>query len=230
MSDTEVQGSVLRLPMVYGPGDPLHRFFPLLKRFADGRSSILLPDDFASWRGPRGYVENVAHAIALAATSEQAAGRIYNICEEPSLSELEWQTRITKQMNWPGKFVVLPRERTPKHLLLPINTAQHVVASSERICAELGYEVWSKLTKRYGESSLGSSETRQAPSIRSSLITILKMRLLPTRLDSERFSLEKARRRRTRTNAYNMLGSSGVVRHSFEISSSGEGMKRGKNN
>src|SRR5713101_8049614 len=88
-----------------------HRFFPLLKRFADGRSSILLPDDFASWRGPRGYVENVAHAIALAATSEQAAGRIYNICEEPSLSELEWQTRITKQMNWPGKFVVLPRER-----------------------------------------------------------------------------------------------------------------------
>src|SRR6266849_792467 len=94
MSDTEVQGSVLRLPMVYGPGDPLHRFFPLLKRFADGRSSILLPDDFASWRGPRGYVENVAHAIALAATSEQAAGRIYNICEEPSLSELEWQTSL----------------------------------------------------------------------------------------------------------------------------------------
>jgi hypothetical protein len=42
--------------------------------------------------------------------------------------------------------------------------------------------------------------------------------------------LEEARRRRTRTNAYNMLGSSGVVRHSFEISSSGEGMKRGKNN
>ena len=139
MSDIEVRGTVLRLPMVYGPGDPLHRFFPLLKRCTDGRSSILLPDDFAAWRGPRGYVENVAHAIALAATSDQAAGRIYNICEEPSLSELEWQTRIAKQMNWPGKFVVLPRERTPKHLLLPGNAAQHVVASSERIRADLGY-------------------------------------------------------------------------------------------
>jgi nucleoside-diphosphate-sugar epimerase len=126
--------------MVYGPGDPLHRCFPLLKRLADGRSSILLSDDFAAWRGPRGYVENVAHAIALAATSDVAKGRVYNVCEEPVLSELEWQIRIAKQMSWPGKFVVLPRERTPKHLLLPGNAAQHVVASSERIRTELRYK------------------------------------------------------------------------------------------
>jgi len=125
--------------MVYGPGDPLHRFFPLLKRFADGRSSILLADDLAAWRGPRGYVENVAHAIALAATSDQAAGRIYNVCEEPTLSELAWQTKIGHQLKWPGKFLVLPREQTPRHLLLPGNAAQHVVASSERIRTELGY-------------------------------------------------------------------------------------------
>jgi nucleoside-diphosphate-sugar epimerase len=140
MNDPVVSGTVLRLPMVYGPGDPLHRFFPLLKRFADRRSSILLPDDFAAWRGPRGYVENVAHAIALAATSDQAAGRVYNICEEPTLSELVWQTRIAKQLNWPGRFVVLPRERTPKHLLLLGNSAQHVVASSECIRTELRYK------------------------------------------------------------------------------------------
>lgn len=140
MNDARLPGTVLRLPMVYGPGDPLHRWFPLLKRIADGRSSILIADDFAAWRGPRGYVENVAHAIALAATSDRAAGRIYNICAEPSLPELEWQRRIATQANWPGKFIVLPRSQTPKHLVLPGNAAQHVVASSERIRAELGYE------------------------------------------------------------------------------------------
>lgn len=140
MSDPAGQGSILRLPMVYGPGDPLHRFFPLLKRFADGRSSILLSEDFAAWRGPRGYVENVAHAIAVVATSDQTAGCIYNICEEPTLSDLAWQTKIAKQMDWHGRFVILPREQTPKHLLLPGNTAQHVVVSSERIRTELGYE------------------------------------------------------------------------------------------
>src|SRR6266550_5785408 len=89
LNSAEISGTVLRLPMVYGPGDPLHRFFPLLKRFADGRSSILLADDLAAWRGPRGYVENIAHAVTLAATSERAAG-VYNVGEEPTLSELEW--------------------------------------------------------------------------------------------------------------------------------------------
>jgi nucleoside-diphosphate-sugar epimerase len=63
-----------------------------------------------------------------------------NICEGPTLPELEWQGRIAKQMNWPGRFVVLPRERTPKHLLLPGNAAQHVVATSERIRTELRYK------------------------------------------------------------------------------------------
>jgi len=126
--------------MVYGPGDPLHRFFPLLKRIADGRSSILLADDLAAWRGPRGYVENVAHAIALAATSDQAAGRVYNICDEPTLTELAWQEKIAQQLHWPGNFVVLARERTPKHLLQAGNASQHVVVSSERIRTELRYK------------------------------------------------------------------------------------------
>lgn len=140
MNATGVRGTVLRLPMVYGPRDPLHRFFPLMKRCADGRSSIILCNEFAAWRGPRGYVENVAHAIVLAATSDRASGRVYNVCEEPVLPELEWQTRIAKQMGWPGKFVLLPREKTPKHLLQPGNAAQQVVASSQRIRTDLLYE------------------------------------------------------------------------------------------
>jgi nucleoside-diphosphate-sugar epimerase len=139
LNSPEVAATVLRLPMVYGPGDPLHRFFPLLKRFVDRRSSILLADDLAAWRGPRGYVENIAHAIALAATSDHAAGRVYNVCEEPTLSELAWQMRIATQAHWSGEFVVLPREKTPTHLLQPGNAAQHIVASSERIRADLRY-------------------------------------------------------------------------------------------
>ena len=139
LTSSEVKGIVLRLPMIYGPGDRLHRFFPLLKRFADGRSSILLADDLAVWRGPRGYVENVAHAVALAATSEQAAG-VYNVCEEPTLSEVEWQERIASQAHWHGQFIVLPRRKMPQHLLQPGNTAQHVVVSSQRIRTELHYK------------------------------------------------------------------------------------------
>ncbi len=71
MKDAEVRGTVVRLPMVYGPGDPLHRLFPLLKRIADGRRFVIFPDDFAAWRGSRGYVDNVAHAIALTAITKR---------------------------------------------------------------------------------------------------------------------------------------------------------------
>ena len=132
-------GTVVRLPVVYGPGDPLHRFFPVLKRCADGRPFILLPDDFAAWRSPRGYVDNVAHAIALACASEKSAGHTYNVCEEPCLSELEWQTRIAKQVDWPGKLIAIPKDLAPEHIVVPGNANQHMVVSSARIRSELGY-------------------------------------------------------------------------------------------
>lgn len=140
MNDRELPGTVLRLPMVYGPGDRLHRFYPMVKRIADRRRHIIFPETLASWRSPRGYVENVAAAIALAATDDRAAGCIYNVCEEPSFSELEWARKIASEMGWKGEFVVLPVERTPRHLLKPGNAAQHWTASSARIRHELGYE------------------------------------------------------------------------------------------
>jgi nucleoside-diphosphate-sugar epimerase len=140
MNDRELPGTVLRLPMVYGPGDPLRRFNSVVKRIADGRRHIVFPETLAAWRSPRGYVENVAAAIALAATDDRAAQRIYNVCEEPSFSELEWGRKIAAAMPWDGDFVVLPTESTPRHLLQPGNVAQHWTASSTRIRQELGYQ------------------------------------------------------------------------------------------
>jgi nucleoside-diphosphate-sugar epimerase len=140
MSSPDVPGTILRLPMVYGPGDVAHRFFPVLKRIADHRSAIILPEDFAAWRGPRGYVKNVAYALAILAADDRTAGRIYNVCDEPCLSELEWQKCIAKQTGWTGDFVVLPVADTPQHLRFPVNAAQHVVVSSDRIRSELAYK------------------------------------------------------------------------------------------
>jgi len=140
--DGRADGTVVRLPMVYGPGDPLHRLHGILKRIRDGRPAIILAEEHAAWRAPRGYVDNVAHAIAQASVSEDAVGRIYNVCEEPSLAELEWQAKVAAQAGWHGRWVVLPRRQTPKHLLMLGKASQHLVASSERIRRELGYREW----------------------------------------------------------------------------------------
>jgi nucleoside-diphosphate-sugar epimerase len=139
LSDSRLPGTVLRLPMVYGPGDPLHRLHPILKRIDDGRSAILIQEDAAAWRGPRGYVENVAAGIALAATSPQAAGRIYNIAEPLAFSEMEWARRIGQAAGWNGSVLAVPKERVPAHLRIPYNSAQHWTMSSARIRHELGY-------------------------------------------------------------------------------------------
>ena len=43
MNDRDLPATVLRLPMVYGPGDPLHRLYPVVKRIADKRRHIIFP-------------------------------------------------------------------------------------------------------------------------------------------------------------------------------------------
>jgi nucleoside-diphosphate-sugar epimerase len=139
LGDPNLPGTVLRLPMIYGPGDHLRRFHPVLKRIDDGRRRILLEEGWAGWRSPRGYVDNVAAAIALAAVSEQAGGRVYNVAEQPAFTELAWARKIAAATGWDGEFVVLPEDRMPAHLRQPGNSAQHWEADSSRIRRELGY-------------------------------------------------------------------------------------------
>lgn len=139
LGDNALPGTILRLPMVYGPGDYVHRFHPYLKRMDDSRPFILFSDDFAALRTPRSYVEDVAAGIVLAVNSAHVAGRIYNICEPEAFSELEWAKKISGITGWQGEFIVLPRAKTPPHLLWPYNTAQHLVVSSQRIRQEIGY-------------------------------------------------------------------------------------------
>jgi nucleoside-diphosphate-sugar epimerase len=140
LGDPELPGTVLRLPMIYGPGDHLHRFHPVLKRIADGRRLILFEEGWAAWRSPRGYVENVAAALACAAVSERAAGRVYNVAEMPAFSELDWAEKIAEATGWDGQFAIVPKEHAPAHLVLPGNSAQHWEADSTRIRQELAYK------------------------------------------------------------------------------------------
>jgi nucleoside-diphosphate-sugar epimerase len=139
LGDPDLPGTVLRLPMVNGPGDPLHRFFPTLKRMDDRRPVILFEQKHSAWRSPRGYVENVAAAIALAATSEHAAGRIYNVGDAECFSELEWARHLATAAAWTGELVTLPADRMPAHLRAPGNLDQHWTTDTTRIRHELGY-------------------------------------------------------------------------------------------
>jgi nucleoside-diphosphate-sugar epimerase len=133
-------GTVLRLPMVYGPGDSQHRLFNYLKRMDGQRPAILLESGLATWRWTKGYVENVAAAIALAVVDERAAGRVYNVGESQALSEREWIREIGRAAGWRGRVVAVSPEHLPPHLATDANTQQHLVVDTTRIRQELGYD------------------------------------------------------------------------------------------
>jgi nucleoside-diphosphate-sugar epimerase len=113
LGDPALPGVVLRLPKVYGPGD--NQDLATVRAF----------HDHPSWRWTHGYVENVAAAIALAATHPSASG-IYNVGEEHTPTVAERLTRLP-----PAD----PPPAPPGHF----NFDQHLVYDTSRIRSELAY-------------------------------------------------------------------------------------------
>jgi nucleoside-diphosphate-sugar epimerase len=140
MGSSRLAGTVLRLPMVYGPGDRQHRLFPYLKRMDDGRPAILLDERQATWRCTRGHVENVAAAVARAATDERAAGQIYNVGEPDALSEAEWVALLGRVVGWGGRVVRLPPALLPQSAAsLPADWGHHLNTNTSRLREQLGF-------------------------------------------------------------------------------------------
>ena len=106
--------TILRLPKVYGPED---------------NADLATVYGFSSqpqWRWTHGHVANVAHAIVLAATHPDAAGRIYNVGEAatPTMGE---------------RLARLPA-RAAKGTPPPFDYRQDMAVDTSRIRAELGYD------------------------------------------------------------------------------------------
>lgn len=139
LPDAKLPGTVVRLPMVYGPGDPLHRLEPFLQRMDDNRPAIVVEENVARWRGSWGYVENLAQAIALAATDERAKGRIYHVSDSQVFSEAERIDFIKEITGWNGRVAVVSKDQLPAEWQLPINVSQDWLIDSTRIRQELGY-------------------------------------------------------------------------------------------
>jgi nucleoside-diphosphate-sugar epimerase len=139
MCNSNLPATILRLPMVYGPGDYRHRFYPYLQRMEENRPAIVLEESIAQWQGSYSYVENVASAISLAVTNEKAAGRIYNVSEVSGFSEANLIQTIGYITGWQGKVEVVPKSKLPSDWEFPFNTKQHWITDSTRIRQELDY-------------------------------------------------------------------------------------------
>jgi nucleoside-diphosphate-sugar epimerase len=139
LGDSDLPGTILRLPMVYGPGDSHRRLFSYLKRMDDGRSSILLPEGQAGWRWTRGYVENVAAGVAHAAVDERAAGRVYNVGEAKASTEAAWIRRIGRASGWDGEVVPLPAPLLPAGMVPDLDWRYGLETDTSLLRDQLGF-------------------------------------------------------------------------------------------
>jgi nucleoside-diphosphate-sugar epimerase len=113
-SDPGLPATILRLPKVYGPGSN------------EDLATIYRYRHHPDWRWTHGFVENVAAAVALAATHLAAAGRVYNVGESstPTLAE---------RLAW------LPPSAMEPDLNSDFDFSQDMAYDTSRIRTELGY-------------------------------------------------------------------------------------------
>lgn len=143
MSSPALDTGVIRLPMVYGPGDPDDRVGTYARKMSLGAKDVFLHETVGDWRNARGYVSNVASAIALVALKGRNGG-IYNVADTEDFTERQWVERVAKASGWRGRVAhVADGDPCGTHPLdeVPIDAdfAQHLRMDTSRIRNELGY-------------------------------------------------------------------------------------------
>ncbi|WP_289141647.1 NAD(P)-dependent oxidoreductase [uncultured Brevibacillus sp.] len=119
LSHKRLPGTIVCLPMVYGPGDYQHRLYPYLQQMRDGRKTILMEEGFAS---------------------DVAKGQIYHVAEPDCLTMKQWVEGIAAQIDWQGEVISVPAADLPVHLVPQINNRQHICLDTGKIRRELGYQ------------------------------------------------------------------------------------------
>ncbi|MCU0480222.1 MAG: NAD-dependent epimerase/dehydratase family protein [Anaerolineae bacterium] len=135
LNTPDIQGTVLRLPMVFGERDKQRRLYTWVHLMKKGSHMIFMDETQAMWRSTYGYVENVAQAMALTCVDERASGQIYNIADG-IFDTLGMAYKVKAVMKWDGRFAV--KLGLPEALRFGA-VPQSLQVSSEKIERHLGF-------------------------------------------------------------------------------------------
>lgn len=126
--------TVLRFGKTYGPGDPQRHAQDYLERVR--RGVVHVSGERSEWRWSRTYVENAAGAVALAIAATGTASRIYNVADEPVVTEREWIGAVARAV---GCNVEIQTGKSSDPADRRYEWRQHLCADTTRIRKELGW-------------------------------------------------------------------------------------------
>lgn len=130
---------ILRLPMVYGPNDYQNRLLELVNQIRLPPHQVRLEQSISQVKFPRGYVENVAYAITLAALKGKKGSHIYNIADNTQYTELQWVTSIIKASGGNAKLKLVKTCDFPLLERHTFNPRQYIEVSTEKFRRDFSY-------------------------------------------------------------------------------------------
>ena len=95
--------TILRLPMVYGPGDKLRRFRWAIAPMLAGEDKLTTPAGWANWQSTYGFIDNVGATVAATLGNDKAFNQVFNVAEEKQCSHFEWANRFASVIGWNGR-------------------------------------------------------------------------------------------------------------------------------
>jgi nucleoside-diphosphate-sugar epimerase len=155
----DFEGVIVRYPGVFGPRGPLAHEWAIVRRVLDGRTRMAMPHDGMAYF-QRGYVENLAHLVYLAATVPGAAGEAFNAGDERVISARAVAEAILDELGATIEFVGVPAQwcrgayplAEKSNLILDMTKARTVLGYRDLVDVEMA----TRLTARW----LSSEEAR----------------------------------------------------------------------
>ena len=135
MNEMNKPVTILRLGKVYGPGDPQRHAQDYLEQIR--RGGVQWSKEQSDWRWSRTYVENAADAVALAIAAPEGGSAIYNVADEPVITESEWIGAVARANDRDAEIQV--SNESSETMDRRYEWRQHLCADTRRIRKELGW-------------------------------------------------------------------------------------------
>lgn len=145
--------TILRLPAVFGPGDPLSREFFYFSRIITGRP-VVLPEEFIHLC-QNVYVDDVANTCCRILETPQSTGRVYNLGGAAFTLEEYLQT-MGRLLQRPAELIRIGKEILESNGFdlskSPYCFDGNLCLRTSQIAEELGFDVQTSLEKGLTET------------------------------------------------------------------------------
>lgn len=128
---------LLRLPVVFGPRDPLRREEPILRRVRAGRERIPFGAGNLLWT--QGFVGDVANAARLGIEEGGLEGAVLNVGYRRTVTVEQWARKVLAAAGSSAQLVRVPDAAVPADLAISRTFKQHMIVESSRARHLLGW-------------------------------------------------------------------------------------------